>query len=67
MSGVFPSNVVTADHLQPLLNDIATIKAAQHEQDLAMQAGIGNHATTAILEKRLERLMLIKKVYFPGH
>ena len=67
MVGVFPSNVITGEHLQPLKDDIQKIRDAQHEQVLAMKAGIGDHANTAKLQARLDKLLLIKDTYFPGH
>lgn len=62
----YPSNIITAEHLPKVNAEIAQVKAAINEQNLAMRAGIGDPAMTDKLTAKLNKLALFKSVYFPG-
>jgi len=66
MAGLYPSNIIGAQHLQPLKDEIAKVKELIVEQNLAMQAGIGVAANTDKLKARLDKLNLFRQTYFPN-
>lgn len=66
MAGLFPSNIVTAEHLAQVNDKIAKVKQAMVEQELAMRAQIADPANTQKLKDALAKLQLFKSVYFPG-
>jgi hypothetical protein len=61
-----PSKIVTQDKLAEVDKHIAKLKAAMHEQDLAVKAGIGDPAVTQKLQDAMDKIMQFKRVYFPG-
>lgn len=66
MAGIYPSSIVTEQHLPEVNAKIAKVKQAIKEQELAMKAGIGKPENTEKLNTALAKLMQFKSVYFPG-
>ncbi len=62
-----PSNIVTMDKLPEIQQHLVKLKEAINEHKLAHEAGIGNPAQLKQLQDMHDKMLAIKRVYFPGH
>jgi hypothetical protein len=66
MAGIYPSNVITHEHLHKINDAVKKVNDAMNEAKLAIDAGITNPAKLAELQAMKDRLLKVKTVYFPG-
>lgn len=61
-----PSKIITHAHLPKLNEGITKLQDAVKEAKLGMQAGIVTQATLDDVQARLDKLLQLKRTYFPG-